>query len=261
MKPINQEKLTQAIEESLQRQKIFANRSEMPASLRTPEIRIILKAIDKEKIMEFTPSFSYQKGVSYPELERILPPPKTNNGLLDELEKFGAMKKEFYDSFTACPKCDSNRISLKFRCSSCNSTDIDRQTKIEHVPCRNVDAYEKFVKGKNLICPRCGKELKTLNVDYKEIEPHFECHNCKSSARPKHEYKCENCKESYNENQLYLKKMFKFTITPAQRTLIEKWVRDFDTLLESARELYRGTNEFYDPDAPKVSFSQMAKRG
>jgi CheY-like chemotaxis protein len=259
MKPIDQETLDRTIKECLQKQEIFTFRSEIPASLRRPEIRSMLHAIKEEKITEFKPLFSYEKGMFYPEVEQIFLHPSTYYSLLEELEKYGIVKKEFFDTYAVCPSCDSHKISLKLRCPSCESADIDKVTKIEHLPCGNIDIYERFARGKKLICPKCGKELKDLNADYRKIEMLFECHDCGKVIEPKHVYTCGDCGKNHTENQLNLKKMPKFIITHTQRTLIDKWLKDFNNIMESARELYREPLSPYDPNRPKRYAEDKAK--
>jgi CheY-like chemotaxis protein/predicted RNA-binding Zn-ribbon protein involved in translation (DUF1610 family) len=261
-KPIDYEKLDQIINECLEKQEIFILRGEIPASLRTPEIRSMLRAVKEGKITEFIPSFSYEKGIFYPEIEKVLPDPSMYHSVFEKLEKYGIIKRAFYDSVAVCPSCDSPKISIRFRCQSCESANIDRGTAIEHLHCGNIDMHEKFVKGKKLICPKCGEELRASNADYRKPGILFKCHDCGNiMAEPKHEYTCEDCGKSHTLSQLNVKKTFAFIISRAHRTLINKWVKDFDDILESAREFYREVSPPYDKNRPKVSYSAAAKKG
>jgi predicted RNA-binding Zn-ribbon protein involved in translation (DUF1610 family) len=262
MKPIDYEKLDKTINESLEKQQIFILRGEIPAALRTPEIRSMLRAVKEGKITEFIPSFDREKGIFYPELEEIIPDPSICYSLLEELEKYGIVKKTFYDSVVVCPSCDSPKISVRFRCQSCESTNIDKGTMIEHIRCGNIDMHEKFVKGKKLVCPKCNEELRALNIDHRKPGILFKCNDCGNvMMEPKHEYTCGDCGKNFAINQLDVKKISAFIISRTHKPIINKWVKDFDDILESAREFYREVSPPYDKSRPKVSYSAMEKKG
>ena len=66
IKPIDYESLDRTI-------KKLVHNVEMPVSLRAPEVGRILQAIKENGITEFKPSFSYEKGIFYPDIEKIIP--------------------------------------------------------------------------------------------------------------------------------------------------------------------------------------------
>jgi len=221
MKPIDHETLNKILKECLKKQQLLIFPNEIPAPLRKPEIRLLLQAIRDEKITEFKPSIDDEKGVFYPEIEKIIPDPSEYNPVFEILEKYGILKSKFCDSVLVCPSCDSIKISTRFSCPSCRSTNINKQAGI-------------FFK-----CNVCGKE----------------------TSMPEHIYICGDCKKSYAENQLKTKETFKFTVSSVHELLIEKWIEDLDNILASAREFYRQVLPPYDPKRPKVSYSAMAKKG
>jgi hypothetical protein len=199
MKPIDHETLYKILNECLKKQQLLIFPNEVPACLRKPEIRLLLQAMRDEKITEFKPSISDEKGVLYPEIEKIIPDPSEYQQAFEILEKYGILKKEFYDSVLACPSCNSFKISVRFSCPSCKSTNVNKQAGI-------------FFK-----CNVCGKETST----------------------PEHIYICGDCKTSYNENQLRTIETFTFVVSSAHELLIKKWIEDLDNMLTSAREFYR----------------------
>ena len=232
MKPIDYETLDKILKECLKRQQLLIFPNEVPAYLRKPEIRLLLQAIKDEKITEFKPSISYEKGIFYPEIEKIIPDPSVYYRVFEILEKYGILKREFYDSALACPSCDSHRVSIKFRCTSCRSTDIDKGAAIEHLRCGHIDKYEGFDKGEKMICPKCSRELKALGVDYRKPGIFFKCGTCGNIMPiPVHEYICGSCGESFTEDQLDIKKFFTFVVETKDKTLVDAWVTNFDELL------------------------------
>ena len=221
MKPIDHEALDKILGECLKKQQLLILPNEVPACLRKPEIRLLLQAIRDEQITEFKPSIDDEKGVFYPEIEKIMPDLSEDYQVFEILEKYGILKREFYDSVLACPSCDSSKISVRFSCPSCRSTNVGKQ-------------FETFFK-----CYACGKE----------------------TSMPERKYICSGCKASHAEDQLKMKKLFTFVVSSAHKLLIDKWIEDLDNMLTSAREFYRQVLPPYDPKRPKVSYSAVAKKG
>jgi CheY-like chemotaxis protein len=221
MKPIDHKTLDEILEECLKKQQLLIFPNEVPAYLRKPEIRTLLQAIRDKRITEFKPTISDEKGVFYPEIEKVIPDPSEYYPVFEILEKYGMLKREFYDTILECPSCDSNKISLKIYCPFCKSTNINKQTEI----------YFK--------CYVCGKE----------------------TSMPEHKYICRDCEASYTDNQLKIREIFTFVVSSAHELLINKWIEDLDNVLESAREFYRQVLSPYDSKRPKVSYSAMAKKG
>jgi CheY-like chemotaxis protein len=221
MKPIDHEKLDEILKECLKKQQLLIFPNEVPAPLRKPEIRLLLQAIRDEQITEFIPSINDEKGVFYPEIEKIIPDSSEYHQVFEILEKYGILKREFYDTVLACPSCDSIKISGRFSCPSCRSTNISKQAGI-------------FLK-----CNVCGKE----------------------TSKPEHIYICGDCKTSYTGDQLKIKETFTFVVSSAHELLIKKWIEDLDNILTSAREFYRQVLPPYGSKKPNVSYSAAAKKG
>jgi CheY-like chemotaxis protein len=207
MKPIDHETLDKILDECLKKQQSLIFPNEIPAPLRKPEIRLLLQAIRDKQVTEFKPSISDEKGVFYPEIEKIIPDPSEYHQVFGILEKYGILKREFCDSVLACPSCDSIKISARVSCPSCRSTNIKKPAGI-------------FFK-----CNVCGKE----------------------TSMPEHIYICEDCKTSYIENQLKTNETFTFAVSSAHELLIKKWIEDLDDILASAREFYRQVQPPYGP--------------
>ena len=221
IKPIDHKTLDKILDECLKKQQLLIFPNEVPACLRTPEIRLLLQAMRDEKITEFKPSINDEKGVFYPEIEKIIPDPSEYYKVFEILEEFGILRREFFNSVLACPSCDSIKISVRVSCPSCRSTNISKHAGI-------------FFK-----CSVCGKE----------------------TSMPGHIYICGDCKKSCTENQLRTIETFTFVVSSGHELLIKKWIEDLDNMLASAREFYREVLSSCDLGRPKVSYSAMAKKG
>jgi len=220
-KPIDHETLDETLKECLKKQQLLVFPNEIPAPLRKPEIRLLLQAIRDKQVTEFIPSISDEKGVFYPEIEKIIPDPSDYHKVLEILEEYGILKREYYDSVLACPSCDSIKVSARISCPSCRSTSIKKPAGI-------------FFK-----CNACGKE----------------------TSIPEHTYICGDCKTSFAENQLKTNETFTFVVSSAHELLITNWIEDLDNILTSAREFYRQVQPPYDSKKPEVSYAAMAKKG
>jgi predicted RNA-binding Zn-ribbon protein involved in translation (DUF1610 family) len=95
---------------------------------------------------------------------------------LEEMANAGLLERHFYSKELSCPKCGSINVSMRFHCPKCDSTNIKRKKIIEHVVCGFVAPEEEFKEGK---CPKCGRELKRMGVDYVEQGVQFQCQDCK----------------------------------------------------------------------------------
>jgi CheY-like chemotaxis protein len=201
-KPIDHEVLDKTIDECLKKQKKLLNfPNEVPASLKKPEIKLLLQKIRDGLTTEFIPSISNKKGVFYPEIEKIMPNQSQSEyyTVFEILERYGILQREFCDTVLLCPSCESIKMSSEFCCPSCKSTDISKQTGI-------------FFK-----CLVCGKETPT----------------------PENKYICRDCKTSYAEDQLEIREIFTFVVSRTHELVINKWIDDLDNMLDSAREFYR----------------------
>jgi hypothetical protein len=175
---------------------------------------------------------SYERGFFYPDLEKIVPDSSIDYPVLEEIEKYGILKREFCDSALACPACNSFKVSIKFRCTSCGSTNMDKGEVIEHLHCGHIEKYEKFVKAEKMICPKCGKELKALGVDYRKPGLFFKCCSCDNiMPQPTYYYICGDCGESSTVDKLVIKKFYTFVVDIKNETFLDAWVSNFGELV------------------------------
>ena len=95
----------------------------------------------------------------------------------------------------ACNKCSSVRITHNFFCPSCNSTNFKQGKFIDHFKCGNVSIEESYEEN---ICPKCNKEIKIIGVDYKTIENHYLCNDCKDNfSEPSQDDVCMECNNRF----------------------------------------------------------------
>jgi DNA-directed RNA polymerase subunit RPC12/RpoP len=112
----------------------------------------------------------------------------------DILESLGLVKKAPAGAVLQCPKCGSARLRAYLTCRFCGSPLVVKTRLIQHVVCGYTGEEEEFVKGKRLICPKCGLELKHEGSDYIVIAEIFKCLNCGARQRsPEVQLECLEC--------------------------------------------------------------------
>jgi CheY-like chemotaxis protein/transcription elongation factor Elf1 len=224
-----------AVERKKKEEKLRVNNEKtfaIPASLRNPNIMSVLKAIKEGRVTKFTPSFSYERGLFYPDLEKIVPDSAIDCDIYKEIEKVGILKREFYDAGLACPSCGSLKVSLRVACTNCGSANIEKETAIEHLHCGHIDKYEKFVSGEKLFCPHCNRELKALGVDYRRPGLLLKCGACGNMMpNPIYKYICGDCNGNLTADKLDIKKFFTFVVEIKDEALLDAWVSKFDESL------------------------------
>jgi len=113
---------------------------------------------------------------------------------LKSLAEIGIVNAEPFRSVIACPDCQSLTATLYIECPECESTRMTKEEALEHFDCGNIDYRSKFDKGEGtLVCPKCGKKLKVIGVDYRKIENWYKCSNNHFFGQPNFKFVCSNC--------------------------------------------------------------------
>ncbi|MBC7130550.1 hypothetical protein H5T51_04945, partial [Candidatus Bathyarchaeota archaeon] len=103
-----------------------------------------------------------------------------------------------YCSAIACPYCGSHKSYFFIRCPECESTILEKGEAIEHFKCGHVDFRNKFEKGDKFICPKCGKELNQIGVDYRKAGRWYKCHRDHIFTLPLMHFSCIECNKIYD---------------------------------------------------------------
>lgn len=95
----------------------------------------------------------------------------------------------------ACNQCDSVITSQIFFCPNCKGPNFKLGKLIEHYDCGNITEENTY---ENDICPNCKKEIKALGVDYRVMQNHYICNNCKEFfPEISTEYLCLKCENRF----------------------------------------------------------------
>jgi len=162
-----------------------------------PRIFRLLERLLDGRITKIIPEYDLESedGYSYPEIDAILETSsKETIKILNELYKEGILKRKFYDKIFACKECGSFKVKIGPQCPICKCSNISKSRAIEHFECGYVGREEDFRTEKGYVCPKCGKKLKQIGVDYSRVGTLYECQECKETfSEPAHMLRCMKC--------------------------------------------------------------------
>lgn len=98
------------------------------------------------------------------------------------------------DKIHTCHKCSSNYLNFRESCSHCGSIDLNTESIIHHFVCAHVAKESDFVKGDDLVCPKCDKHLRHIGIDYDKPSTIHTCNSCAhDSQQTEMKAKCIDC--------------------------------------------------------------------
>ncbi|MCX8200530.1 MAG: hypothetical protein N3H84_00280 [Candidatus Caldarchaeum sp.] len=177
--------------------------------LRRQDVLALLNHLEREKVEFIDPSMEREK-YRYPVVEQFV---KSDvEVILEGLSGLGVLEKQLLDSIMVCPACESTSLMLKPVCPTCSSGRLMKGNVIEHMICGYVDFEQEFYSH-GFKCIKCGKEMKTLGVDYRRAGVFFKCISCgRVTALPVRRYICVECGRANIEEELSLKPVFRYLV-------------------------------------------------
>jgi predicted RNA-binding Zn-ribbon protein involved in translation (DUF1610 family) len=206
---------------------------ESPIMFRKDEVQKLLRAIMDGKIKSIEPDFNYESGVRYSIAEEIMGiHGKALELTLKELTEIDVLIPEVRGNVEVCPICGSHQSTVTLSCPTCGSPNLSKGVMIEHFGCGFLDLEEAFRRGEELVCPRCGKILRAIGIDYRKLGMLYKCDECQQRfPSPKRRYTCRNG-HNFGQDEQVLDKIYAYRPNPEKYTLIEKETLDFKPLLE-----------------------------
>jgi predicted RNA-binding Zn-ribbon protein involved in translation (DUF1610 family) len=214
--------------------------AEVPSIFRKEEVQRLLRALRDGKIEVLEPKFDGEHSISYPAAADVTGASAEElESILNELSSLGVLSSSVVDNVAICLTCGSFRLMIQARCLTCGSPNLLRGVMIEHLACGHLDLEENFKKGERLICPRCGKTLKTIGVDYRRPGVLYRCLSCGGvSPNPRKRYTCTSG-HSFDEGDLVIREVKSYKLNPAKRALIEEETVEFKPALEKFSDIWR----------------------
>ena len=167
----------------------------------------LLNEISEQNVFNLKAEYTYEAGISYPQLEGFLNLPSFEIGrLLERLANMGYLIREIQDSIPTCPDCNSSKLQLKWICKICNSSALEKTLVIEHYICGTKTIGDKFLTSSGgMKCPKCNVPLKSEGIDYGNLGIFHYCHKCKNFFNnPSKFLICHNCGLKFPEDNATL---------------------------------------------------------
>ena len=193
----------------------------------------VLVAMRDSNLSDYRPIANFEHGAHYPEIEMHVRDNDAIEDSLKSLEKSGALISEIWDNLVVCPVCESHKLFIQLRCPNCGSGKLRKKSMIQHMSCGHYDFEEEFVKGDKLVCPKCGKLLKALGVDYRRLGYAYKCYNCGANTpTPTIKYVCINGHEFHND-EFGLKELRLYKLNPKKKLMIEELLFNVKPLIDT----------------------------
>jgi len=145
---------------------------------------------------------------------------------LRNLAEIDIVEEEPSRSVIACPDCGSLTATLYIECPECESTQMNKEEALEHFDCGNIDFRTKFDKGESrLVCPKCGKKLKVIGVDYRKIENWYRCSNKHFFGQPTFKFACSKCNGRFPLEEIRIDMLHHYNLTKSGSQLLKLGVK------------------------------------
>jgi len=199
-----------------------------------PRTREILRELVQcEDQAEIIPKYSPNSGFLYQLPQRASDASQLNNNIstefLGNLARLDILHKEFYDSVSVCPFCQSTIITIHNRCPRCKGHNIDKTSLTEHIPCGFIDQRNKYI---NNLCPKCGGLL--IEGQYRNMGRWYVCRECgERFENPESDLVCRSCNKNFTIKEAQVLEIPKFSLNQLRK----KEIRQNVASLENVRNL------------------------
>ena len=173
-------------------------------------LRKLLQDGDKEEIV---PIYAPNSGYIYQITNRLPNKNETetvtvSKDLLENLTQINILQKNFFDSISSCPNCQSTILTMHNRCPKCKSHNVEKTSLTEHIPCGYIDQKDKYVNSR---CPKCGEPL--IEGQYRNMGRWYICQECgEKIENPEFDLICRMCNKNFAIKEAIVKDIPKFSL-------------------------------------------------
>ena len=157
--------------------------------------------------------------VSYPRVEEVTGLPRERAfTLIQELYDEGYLERRLHTTVSRCPHDGTTCLRPRLFCPGCQSEDINRVPLIEHLNCGHVDMEKNFVSGEDLKCPKCGRTLNQIGVDYRRPGYAYNCPSCGGvHPAPDEKWSCNYADHIFMMEDAQPEKVYSYTLSETRK--------------------------------------------
>lgn len=154
----------------------------------------LLKGLENQPL---TPTRDAAGKLRYEKAEEILgEEPERTREVLDLMVENEILLRKVFLKDIECPSCRSSNISTVYRCNRCSSTNITKNSLIEHISCGNIGPKDTYMSSNEMVCPNC--HLQVIPDSSKNIGSWFECSDCsRRISTPDPQHICRICSTEF----------------------------------------------------------------
>lgn len=154
-------------------------------------------------------------GYTYPLVSLFLRYPSVKaHEVLDSWEKAKLLQGEIVDRVNLCPQCRHYNLNFREVCPLCGSGRIQEESTIHHFSCGYIGFERDYTQGMKWICPKCGKDLRHIGVDYDKPVDNIWCSDCHANfSEPAVQCFCLHCRKISTPADLVLRPIHRYHLT------------------------------------------------
>ncbi len=195
--------------------RVFQPLDKYQTPLAIDKVRVLRYMVSREKeTLTPFPAEHFKYGFDYPSVLTVIESEPFE--LLPKMAVDELLDRNFYDTVNLCPNCKSSHINLKEVCPECKSSNLRVEDYIHHFRCGYLAPESDFREEDTdkLVCPKCGRELRHIGVDYDKPSRAFICNECgKIFEDPEKVFFCFNCGETFRTDEVKKFTVWNFIIT------------------------------------------------
>lgn len=116
--------------------------------------------------------------------------------ILEMLSGMELLVQKPFQRLYQCSQCESSRVSAREECPACHSCFIDETPLVHHYRCGYLAPESEFFEDRQLVCPKCHKEMRHYGVDYDKPDTQYTCSACnETNPDPDVGFICADCKQ------------------------------------------------------------------
>jgi ribosomal protein S27E len=133
---------------------------------------------------------------------------------LERLASLDLLRRRHFIRTNACGRCGSARLLAYEACPGCGSSDLADERIVHHYRCGCQEPESHFIRGRQLLCPKCNRELRHLGMDYGRPGTIVHCRSCgATNAEPDPCFTCLDCVATAPADQAPATDWFHYDLT------------------------------------------------